>query len=97
MVHVRLSLFVILLFSATRVNGQNDSLRSIVFAGSANMEVRREIVEAYIKRLNDLEAIAMSYPGVTKTYAIQAGRELRVIVAALYFTCCGYEFTYLWC
>ena len=43
---------------------------------------RREIVEAYIKRLNDLERIAMSYPVVTKTYAIQAGRELRVIVGA---------------
>jgi len=43
---------------------------------------RREIVEAYIKRLNDLEQLAMSYPGVLKTYAIQAGRELRVIVGA---------------
>ncbi len=43
---------------------------------------RREIVEAYIKRLNDLEQLALSYPGVIKTYAIQAGRELRVIVGA---------------
>lgn len=43
---------------------------------------RREIVEAYIKRLNDLEQLALSYPGVTKTYAIQAGRELRVVVGA---------------
>ena len=43
---------------------------------------RREVVEAYIKRLNDLEQLAMSYPGVIKTYAIQAGRELRVIVGA---------------
>ncbi|MBQ4007353.1 MAG: HDIG domain-containing protein, partial [Muribaculaceae bacterium] len=43
---------------------------------------RREVVEAYIKRLNDLEHLAMSYPGVIKTYAIQAGRELRVIVGA---------------
>ena len=43
---------------------------------------RREIIEAYIKRLNDLESMAMSYPGVIKTYAIQAGRELRVIVGA---------------
>lgn len=43
---------------------------------------RREVVEAYIKRLNDLEQLAMSYPGVVKTYAIQAGRELRVIVGA---------------
>ena len=43
---------------------------------------RREIVEAYIKRLNDLEEMAQSYPGVVKTYALQAGRELRVIVGA---------------
>ena len=43
---------------------------------------RREIVEAYIKRLNDLEKLGQSYPGVVKTYAIQAGRELRVIVGA---------------
>ena len=43
---------------------------------------RREVVEAYIKRLNDLEHLALSYPGVVKTYAIQAGRELRVIVGA---------------
>ncbi|HRY99218.1 MAG TPA: ribonuclease Y [Bacteroidales bacterium] len=43
---------------------------------------RREVVEAYIKRLNNLEELALSYPGVVKTYAIQAGRELRVIVGA---------------
>ncbi|MBE6340958.1 MAG: ribonuclease Y [Bacteroidales bacterium] len=43
---------------------------------------RREVVEAYIKRLNDLENMALSYPGVIKTYAIQAGRELRVIVGS---------------
>ncbi len=43
---------------------------------------RREIVETYVKRLNDLENMARSYPGVVKTYALQAGRELRVIVGA---------------
>ena len=43
---------------------------------------RREVVEAYIKRLNDLENLALTYPCVVKTYAIQAGRELRVIVGA---------------
>jgi len=43
---------------------------------------RREIVEAYIKRLKDLESLAAQYPGVVKSYAVQAGRELRVIVGA---------------
>ena len=60
----------------------NTLLAPIVQVCDAISGARREIVEAYIKRLNDLEAIAMSYPGVTKTYAIQAGRELRVIVGA---------------
>lgn len=43
---------------------------------------RREVVESYIQRLNKLEELALTYPGVVKTYAIQAGRELRVIVGA---------------
>ncbi|MBR6495584.1 MAG: ribonuclease Y [Rikenellaceae bacterium] len=43
---------------------------------------RREVVESYIKRLKGMEDLAMSYPGVMKTYAIQAGRELRVIVGS---------------
>jgi ribonuclease Y len=43
---------------------------------------RREVAEAYIQRLNKLEELALNYPGVVKTYAIQAGRELRVIVGA---------------
>ncbi len=43
---------------------------------------RREVVESYIKRLKEMEELALSYPGVLKTYAIQAGRELRVIVGS---------------
>ncbi|PID95508.1 MAG: ribonuclease Y [Bacteroidetes bacterium] len=43
---------------------------------------RREVVESYIQRLNQLEKLALEYPGVVKTYAVQAGRELRVIVGA---------------
>ena len=43
---------------------------------------RREVIESYIKRLKCMEDLATAYPGVTKSYAIQAGRELRVIVGA---------------
>ena len=61
---------------------QTTLLAPIVQVCDAISGARREIVEAYIKRLNDLEQLALSYPGVIKTYAIQAGRELRVIVGA---------------
>ena len=56
--------------------------RRLAAAEAANAAGNSEQRDAYIKRLNDLEQLAMAYPGVTKTYAIQAGRELRVIVGA---------------
>ena len=48
--------------------------------GSPGPAPRREVVESYIKRLKEMEEIALSYPGVQKTYAIQAGREVRIMV-----------------
>ena len=61
-------------------------LSPIVMVGDAisgaRPGARREVIESYIKRLKGMEDLAASYPGVTKSYAIQAGRELRVIVGA---------------
>ena len=64
----------------------NTLIAPIVMVGDAisgaRPGARREVIESYIRRLKDMEGIALAHPGVTKTYAIQAGRELRVIVGA---------------